>query len=496
MEYYETIFSLVKNYFSLDARSLKYFEKELFGNEMPEFYKDYFIDSPDLRKSFDITNENRERIDPGWIMFQDSFPSACIEIGIEYKDFRDNKKSIEKNTIKMKKILMDYYISNPEKTQREFNFRSSTIKSPELHLHIDDFLSTRLELIGQKKLPSIDLKLVVSNNFADWFMSSTSENWSSCLNFRSEFSGAYWAGLPGLIGDKNRTMVYITDGNKKEYYGIETEKFINRSFGLLDIKDKVFLLKFYPLKEMLSTKAVQDITGLPITQNFDRTKYPIVPLFHKEPINKSCFIYQDETNFYHDEGELFLVPGEREFYWYEKGSTRIHTKQFLHYKKGLSYLIDNNTELSKVQPKYICGNCSKHIMYGEDSFEYNGTHLCVDCNNKLFKFCSVCGKKEFKNRMHKKGSDFYCINCYKEAFYKKCDLCGEMHSENELFFYEGQKTCIDCSVLKFPNKLTRCSNCGKIILRDELCPHCEYSENNMEQEYFDDEDEEYNEDEE
>lgn len=89
------------------------------------------------------------------------------------------------------------------------------------------------EIIGEHKAPRKDnLQMVLSLNPIDWFLCSTGENWSSCLNLETETEG-YWTGLPFLIGDKSRALVYITDGSKKEYMGMKVDKMISRSWVLL-----------------------------------------------------------------------------------------------------------------------------------------------------------------------------------------------------------------------------------------------------------------------
>ncbi len=473
MKYVDEIFTLVKNHFSLDSRSLDFFKNRLYNFEIPEFYKNYFNGYSDLRKEFAITSDIRQRIDPGWKKFQDDFYSLIMNSGITYEEFRENKKTVDKNTIKLKKIIMDFYLKNKNEIMTDFGINRETIKNSVFVPFFEDLITKKLELIGLKKLPNEELKIVVSNNFADWFMCSTSESWSSCLNFRSEFSGAYWSGLPGLIGDPNRTMMYITNGETKEFYGIKTEKFINRSFGLLNIDDLVFLLKFYPLKEMLPVNAIAEITNLPITQNFERTKYPITILYHDEPINKSCFIYQDETNFYSEGKEFYLISGEREFYWMGKGSRSRHMKQFLHYKLGLPFLIEKGFSIADVQPKTCCSGCGKQILFNEETFIHEDREYCLQCKENKFIYCLHCGKLEYKGNMKKTPKGYYCVPCYQELYTIRCDECGCRKSKDYIFENEGKNYCASCAINKY-NNLVRCDNCSKIIFKNEfgLCSSC------------------------
>ena len=105
------------------------------------------------------------------------------------------------------------------------------------------------EKIGESKAPTRKLHLVVSLNFADWFLCSTEEKWTSCLNLDSDYECCYWKGLPGLIEDKNRCMVYLTDGTRKNFHGIETYHIIARTWCLLtkvNNEIKLWAIRGYP----------------------------------------------------------------------------------------------------------------------------------------------------------------------------------------------------------------------------------------------------------
>lgn len=463
----DAIFKLVKNHFHLDEKSLSFFKDRLYNFNVPPFYQEYFKDSKDFRKSFILSPENRMRFDPGWIMFQDAFCSFVSDRNVSYNDFKDNKITIEKNVLKIKKAIMDFYLNNKDQIPRDFSMPKSILKESGFIPYFDEAVSRKLEIIGTKKFPNSDLKLVVSNNFADWFMSSTSESWSSCLNMRSEFSGCYWSGIPGMIGDPNRTMVYFTDGQEKEFYEIKTEHFINRSFGLLDIEDKVFLLKFYPLKEMLSGNVIEEITGLPLTSTFNRTKYNINLMYHDAPINRTCFVYQDETNFYHESSKVFLVPGESAFYWMNKGSKLKNVKQFLYYKgAGLPFFIENNFTIAKALPKAQCRNCGHHILTDEDVFYHHDNPICGSCYSKMFIKCSCCGETIIKDESKRKDGNRYCNSCYIKKFRVICDVCGSNNDSNDIMIKDGVKHCIHCAINKFnSNNLKRCDRCNAVYIR-------------------------------
>lgn len=97
---------------------------------------------------------------------------------------------------------------------------------------IDFIIKESSELIGKYKLPNKKkLEMVISLNPVDWLLCSTGEKWSSCLSLDSSYM--FWGGIPTMLGDKNRALVYITDGRKKKYMGMEVDGFLTRSWVLL-----------------------------------------------------------------------------------------------------------------------------------------------------------------------------------------------------------------------------------------------------------------------
>lgn len=99
------------------------------------------------------------------------------------------------------------------------------------------FISKRLRdtfdtVVRQKIFTNKKLELVFTLNYADWFLCSTGDSWSSCISLYSTYDECFWVGIPNLIGDKTRAMVYITEknGSKKDFYGIRTDKFMIRSW--------------------------------------------------------------------------------------------------------------------------------------------------------------------------------------------------------------------------------------------------------------------------
>jgi hypothetical protein len=134
-------------------------------------------------------------------------------------------------------------------------------------------------------------------------MCSTAEEWSSCLGLQNTCPACYWTGLPGIIGDKNRAMVYVTDGTKKNYRGIIVDKMITRSWIITMRNDKksptnIVFINSYPgivnLREIASSAM-----NIKLYDNDEdggqRSTYYFDMLYHNYSNDRkvNCNIYQD-----------------------------------------------------------------------------------------------------------------------------------------------------------------------------------------------------------
>jgi len=238
-------------------------------------------------------------------------------------------------------------------------------------------ITNTFDRIGSFSFPKKEVELVISCNPVDMFMASTREDWSSCISVDSDYEEKYWTGLPGAVIDKNRAIVYITDGKKKHYCGIEIDRFLVRSW-ILTLRNKKTNKSFldvigeYPINVGLN-KVLSEI-GLPegidiMTEKYDDynyqdsgkciSRYYFETLFHKAGSSNKLlsYFYSDSTTVkfakknkgvlfpfsyaYHKAGggHHFLVvhkdntlnPSSSSFYWEDNGS--------------LTTLIKDNVEL-------------------------------------------------------------------------------------------------------------------------------------------------------
>ena len=347
----ENIFDLVEKHFGLDEKSLGIFKSKLFDNkDVAVEYKKYLGD--DTRRYFKIEDDIKERIDEGWSYFSSEFRSFCRDNGTTYQEFKNNAFSFNGKKQRMLKALKEYYLDpkNPTRliddlsrsispeyfkelffgTERSVNvffisgityengrysiryydqkrkhktLTKNVLKSKfvkffsDIEKDFDTYLTSVSERIGTSKLPNKDIFVVLSVDFEDWFLCSTGEKWGSCLSLESNHDGAFWSGLPGLISDKNRAMVYITDMSKKTYNGIIVDHIISRSWLLVNKDSEVCFVGEYPSDMNLYDIANRVIFEDSLSEDeFDRSKYNFEPIFIGNEKKKFLsYIYEDTS---------------------------------------------------------------------------------------------------------------------------------------------------------------------------------------------------------
>lgn len=111
--------------------------------------------------------------------------------------------------------------------KKKFNEKETTIVLKELKTPISELLNK--DFFGTKR--PAGKTICFSLNFADWFLASTGESWWSCVDFNSDVGN--WRGLPGLVGDSNRLLVFVTDGTEKTFNKVKSLKMIERTWAFL-----------------------------------------------------------------------------------------------------------------------------------------------------------------------------------------------------------------------------------------------------------------------
>lgn len=117
----EKIIEIVSKNFGYTDKSVdKFIEgyNKKFENLDEVFLKFFDENDKDLKKVVKIEDNIYEKIDKGFIYFYYLFPSFCNEYNINYSNFRDWRIVVNKNFIKMRKMLVSFYTNwdNHKKT--------------------------------------------------------------------------------------------------------------------------------------------------------------------------------------------------------------------------------------------------------------------------------------------------------------------------------------------------------------------------------------------
>lgn len=336
--------------------------------------------------------------------------------------------------------LINIYVNNMNKTD----------VSEEIKKFIEDDISKKLDNVGALSLPkNKDISVVISKNFADWFLCSTAETWTSCLNLESKHSTCYWQGLPALLGDKNRVMFYITDGTKKIYKGIVVDKLLSRTWGLLDNNNNFNIIKFYPF-DILDEKDLSNIINIPINfidRNFI-SKYPINLIFYKynDRFYCSSFIFQDKTQFGKMiDGYHLIFGASNGFYSIVKDTKKniesIKPINIFEYTGGLSYLKDRKENLTLYR---------KNVSLSDER--------CIHCGYRILE----------DSKYHLADYDkIYCDNCFHDKFFY-CDICNNVFEKLSNYYKtihsEDYGKVLVCTGCCYDNVIT-CDICGKYIFK-------------------------------
>ena len=277
IENYKRVEKLVRDKFELTDESNELFSKLLFNPEDAiEFEK--IASQPDRRLFVEDCLPARENDDTPWQSFRKHFPSF-IGSGINYSNFIEGKVADRKivnvfiensiNVLPSLKDLVTYLKTNDTKTfesfvkgyypksydqimenivhctvkitddyklgikvgkktfKKIFNIKETEILIKSLKTPISDSLNKNF--FGAKR--PAGKTICFSLNYADWFLASTGESWYSCVDFKENIGN--WRGLPGLVGDKNRILIYVTDKKEKEFHGVKTPRMLERTWAFL-----------------------------------------------------------------------------------------------------------------------------------------------------------------------------------------------------------------------------------------------------------------------
>lgn len=376
------------------SECLNYLIKKDFADELLFIAKE-----KEQRVFIELTNDDLEKIDHGFILFKKYF-----DIEISYKDFRENKITIGKQSFKLFK-----YLFQDKKYLKKYG---------------KEKLKQISEEIGTYKFPDEDLYFCLSLNYNDFLLASTLNNWTSCINL---VDGDYKRTVFGTLFNKGMFVVFITDLKQKEYKELKSYRMLSRSFGFVGTDGKLYTTLYYPTR----TNFVFSKSG--ITLNAPETEVRSKYYFDIVPNDKGAFVFP-----YIDKGKIIkvgssygfatgcgydryeakvIVDGEILFFddYFYFGSEQNRVKKhcdvcFSEY--GIIKTINNINYCKSCLPthKETCVRCGQLKSCKIDT---NNQYVCDDCLTEEDNICPVCGTVFLKTRMH---TCKFCRSKYLDAF--------------------------------------------------------------------------------
>lgn len=484
-----------KRVWDLDDESMKYIEKRTSDEwePVPELKTLIGCEGStyeDQRIRFDLDMANTtvqsffEENDSSFEMFKNTFGHVISYLRNEYnatvgyKEFIENKMTFKKNVTKIKKVFEMMYAEDHRTYERDSG--DSYDK--------DDcaaWIVKKFERIGASKKSAKKLQLVISFNPMDWLMASTSEDWSSCFNINNEAGGyQYCLGLPFLCGDKNRMLLYITDGSQKECMGIKVDHYQTRTWCILDTSNTMNIVKWYP-NDTVGVNPVSSITKndkFRNRDNFQKGKYPLDIISTKK--GAVIGVYSDMGRLTAEDGKLWLKgngkDGQQVFTKNLMDCSQISSRHSIRIGNGFTdarvmglscsgYRIPQWKKLGlnvdAMFPTLTCKSCGEDktgiVLRNDNGF------LCYDCYKDKVFTCGSCGAEGYISDkivevLTSDGKKIrLCETCAERIKERTCDCCGKYSTRSLINTQEGEKICSSCLEVG-ANGYGRCDYCSKI----------------------------------
>ena len=483
---------LCREVWDLSDESLDYIDKRISDEWKPVPEIEQLIKSckgtyEDLRLRIDLNMADKnilsifEKSDKAYEMFLSKFRNVLTflslhySVDITYKDFIENKVIFKKNSTKIKKVFETVYKEHNEIYERDFS----------CYYNEDDCsksIVSAYEKISSYKKSAKKIQFVISLNPIDWLLASTSENFKSCLCLDHPEGGyRYCLGLPFLCGDKNRMMLYITDGSTKEFQGIVVDSVQTRTWCILDKSSRFTIVKWYP-NNTIGVDPVKKITknnNFISREEFDGGKYPLDVISTKKGIVASIYNdmgsweVQDDKLVHNRDGsaqQIFtknLIPLDGR--GYTKTSFSLEGYRNLPVRVD-GYRIPNwrkcgaSVDLLTSTMRCVCCGSNDKGGFSVKHKDYESFY-CYDCYKDNTVTCYICGESKIKTKNQKtfvniKNKEvFICESCESQIHSYTCSCCNKVADYGLDKLENGERICKNCII---KNEYGKCDSCGKL----------------------------------
>lgn len=369
-----------------------------------------------------------------------------INVARRYHDVTDRETQLK---VKIAKLLMN----NSEGLFYDVKTLSSTIT---------DLFRITADIIGSLSISNKNkYKSYLTFNFADWFLASTGENWTSCINLDS--CTCFSWGLIGPMSCPDWGMVMVTRSDEKEWLSIKVPSIVSRTWVIYGDNEKYNTVNWYP--HDLRSRSRDDLSikngDIVLTKkefNEDRRSFSWYKPFYLEN-GTVPFIYADcygtvvsKTGenirmnldgsksgmpyvFYCD-GVYSSRPSERfdtNFHIFSNMCDNIASKGYT-----MENIIIDRVDALEIYETEEGGRsyceCCEEITHEDDLIYVDGYgNVCTGCleSDDRFIYCDHCNVYRYYTEcVETYSGEYVCSECY-ENYYFHCDNCNEVFYKND-----------------------------------------------------------------
>lgn len=336
---------------------------------------------------------------------------------------------------------------------------------------VNDLFRIIADIIGALAISNKNkYKSFLSFNFADWFLASTGESWSSCICLDSNTCFSW--GLIGLMACPDWGMIMVSKGADKNYNGIKVPSLLARSWVIYGINEKYNLVNWYPhdLRGRSTNDLVLKDGNIVITKSdfYDESRSyswfkpfylrnGVVPFIYADCYGIAIAKSGNSVRLNLD-GEKSGIP----YVSFENGAYTSKCRESFsslcdmvgERDESMDVLIANSEDALKTaidgpDDRYFCEFCGR-AYYDSDEMNYieGYGYVCDDCINSdsRFSYCDYCNAYFIDEHMiiTADGSTI-CSACY-ESDFGSCEICGDVHIINNLntSSFSDKVLCDDC----------------------------------------------------
>ena len=447
-----------------------YFVNEVLSNILFEFYKEYrtFDNGCSITPTQTVENKaiifGKER--KLW-RFMISHAKKVAEVILKENESLSVVDYIKNDSFNIKhlfKFIAEYSRNNRDnllnKRANEF-FNKYSKETTDLSVAtsiIEETFRLTADIMGSEIGSNKNTqKSFLSFNFFDWFLASTGENWSSCIDLTS--NTCFSLGLIGLMSCPDWGMLMITKEKEKNVLGLKVPHILTRTWAIYSANRSFRLVNWYPheIRGQISDGYVYDEGGIKITssrsEEVSRSFSWYEPFYMRNGMVP--FIYADNYSVVTSKSGnsiRFSLDGDR------AGIPNICRDSNGEFRRSSGYSFGGLAET--LSNRFNIFACIEREIDALDNYE-NDTddwHYCSCCEDSF----------DDDYLIYVDGYGYYCDSCFDENFHV-CSDCGRyiyIHTDDYESTEDDRIICQRC----YERSYLVCEICESVVLaRDSVC---------------------------